>query len=69
MMRVEPGDELEVKPLFNRTEREPNQLPAPCVVETVTRSSGCQSGILFGVRTKSGKLRQLDAAWFTRSRR
>ena len=62
---VGPGDRLRVKPLFNNTERGPNCLPVPCKVWAVQRGvHGCQSGVLFTVRTKGGNDRTLDAGWF-----
>jgi hypothetical protein len=62
---VRPGDMLRVKPLWNHTERGPNCLPVPCKVWAVQRGVwGCQSGVLFTVRTKGGNDRTLDAGWF-----
>jgi hypothetical protein len=62
---VLPGDMLRVKPLFNNTERGLNCLPVPCKVLAVQRGVwGCQSGVLFTVRTKGGNHRTLDAGWF-----
>jgi hypothetical protein len=62
---VRPGDMLFVNPLWNISERGPNCLPVPCKVWAVQRGvRGCQSGVLFTVRTKGGNDRTLDAGWF-----
>lgn len=63
--RVKVGDHLKPDPMWNATERRPNQLPDPVEVLAVVQAQAqSQSGVLFRVRTFSGITRDLDAGWF-----
>ena len=64
MGHVEPGAMLRIKPLWNHSAHGHNCISVPCKVRAVQRGVGCQSGVLFTVRTKGGNDRVLDAAWF-----
>jgi len=64
MGEVRVGQMLKAKMLWNASSGRNRQLPHPVAVESVIHSEGCQSGVLFGVRTNSGEFIELDAAWF-----
>lgn len=60
---VKESDWLIPDPLWNSTERPPNQLPPACRVDGVIAAQS-ETGILFHVKTNSGASRWLDAGWF-----
>lgn len=60
---VVAGDMLQPHPLWNETEREPNQLNCPTEI-LLTKRAQCQTGVLFLVKTKNGMQRELSAGWF-----
>lgn len=64
MAEVRTGHRLNVKPLWNQTERMSNQIPVPCEVVGVEAGAASQSGFMFDVYTNDGSLRRLDACWF-----
>lgn len=65
MHDVVPGDLLIPQPEFNASERPENRLPVPVRILAVrSNARGCQSGIMYAVRTTGGVRHELDAAWF-----
>jgi len=62
---VEIGDMLMPIPLWNKTERRPNQLHTPTEILDIATESASQSGFLFLVRKIDGTAEWLDAEWFT----
>lgn len=60
---VEIGDKLMPIPLWNKTERRPNQLHMPTEILDIVTGK-CQSGFLFLVRKINTSLEWLDAEWF-----
>ena len=65
MRQVKPGTMLDIKPLWNHTERSHRHLSLPCKVLAVeVDARGCQSGVMFTVRSDGGDKMTLDAAWF-----
>lgn len=65
MYQVQPGDQLNPDPFWNKTERWAWQLAAPCPILAVHSTVGAsQSGLMFEVRAKGGDVLQLDADWF-----
>jgi hypothetical protein len=64
MKTVKRGDALVPSPLWNRTEREWNRLPAEVEVMAVKREQPSQSGIMIKVVLNGGGEKWLDAEWF-----
>lgn len=62
--KIKDGDMLRPYPAWNASERQHNQLTDPVKVLWVRSKKVSQSGVVFGVATKSGIVRELDAGWF-----
>lgn len=62
---IEQGDYLIPHPTWNRTtSAKRDKLPMACRVVRVTKPSFCETGVMVQVRTQSGYLKELSAAWF-----
>jgi hypothetical protein len=64
MSRFSVGTLVRVKPLWNETERWPNQFEVPTKVLGWRRVRNSQTGLLLVVRTRNGARREIDAGWF-----
>lgn len=62
---LKPGHRVNVKPLFNETERPGNRLTNPVKVVCV-RQAQSQTGVMLQVKDCKGLWRWLDAGWFER---
>lgn len=60
---IQIGTVLKPIPLWNKTERPPNQLPPECEVLAIMLDA-CQSGVMVTVKNKSENLIWLDSEWF-----
>lgn len=63
-LQVKPGDMIVPNSLWNETSGRERKLVVPTKVLEVRESHGCQTGVMFRVRFKSGTEVELDASWF-----
>lgn len=63
-LQVKVGDMIVPNSRWNETSGRGRKLAVPTKVLAVRESRGCQTGVLFRVRFKSGAEVDLDASWF-----